>query len=233
MDVLKYESVAEKVSGNGNTARISTFPSFIPKTDQERVQNINLKRLPEGETYEVTMKLDGSSMTVWCKDGEIGVASRNQTVYDGTSEAQGHFALTAIKSGALQALIDYYDTTGQSLAIQGEVMGPGIQQNQEELQEHEFFVFDIFNIDTQNYLLPAFRQVFVEEFGLKHVPVLAEARQILAGATHDMILSDAEGPSLNPKKQREGVVYKANGRDRYGHIPHFKAISNKWLLKNE
>ncbi len=55
------------------------FPDFIPRTDQERCQNLHKEIFEEhkDDSYEVTLKLDGSSMTVYINDGEIGVCSRN------------------------------------------------------------------------------------------------------------------------------------------------------------
>ena len=59
------------------------FPSWLPRTDQERVQNLT-KVLPKyyGKTFEVTEKLHGTSSTYYLNDidGEIvfGVCSRNR-----------------------------------------------------------------------------------------------------------------------------------------------------------
>lgn len=70
-DLLKIEKwePAEETRSNGGpnkTAGAKPFPSFIQKTDQERVQNY-MNELPKhmSETFEVTVKLDGSSMTVF------------------------------------------------------------------------------------------------------------------------------------------------------------------------
>ena len=64
-------------SGAGQPCGIP-FPDFIPKTSQERVQNIpNILELFQQYTWEVTEKLHGQSMTVYYKDGKIGVCSRN------------------------------------------------------------------------------------------------------------------------------------------------------------
>lgn len=53
-------------SGPGGNGAGREFPHFIFKTDQERVQN-EVGRLSQhiGETFEKTIKLDGSSMTVY------------------------------------------------------------------------------------------------------------------------------------------------------------------------
>lgn len=56
------------------------FPKFIPKTDQERVQNMvraYQEAVDNQEEFEITFKLDGSSLTAYHKDGKFGVASRN------------------------------------------------------------------------------------------------------------------------------------------------------------
>ncbi len=60
--------------------RSQPFPKFIPKTDQERVQNMvrtYQEAVDKKEKFEVTYKLDGSSLTAYHKDGKFGVASRN------------------------------------------------------------------------------------------------------------------------------------------------------------
>ena len=70
LGVLKYEKpipIASEAKGN--------FPSFIEKTDQERVQN--LPRLDTNGLWEKTEKLDGSSMTVFLNEEHFGVCSRN------------------------------------------------------------------------------------------------------------------------------------------------------------
>lgn len=56
----------------------STFPSFIPKTDETRVQNIPwiMESFQTQKVY-VTVKLDGTSATYYVKDGEFGVCSHN------------------------------------------------------------------------------------------------------------------------------------------------------------
>lgn len=69
LGIEKWES-AEEMTNNGSSSNRSSkpFPPFIPKTDQERAQNLVgqlMKRRDDDTTYEVTVKLDGSSMTVW------------------------------------------------------------------------------------------------------------------------------------------------------------------------
>ena len=198
-----------------------TFPSQIPKTDQERVQN--LKRELENYDsvlFEVTEKMEGSSMTCYLIDGEFGVCSRNM---DLKRDENNTFWKVAIEEDIEQKLRAY---RADNIAIQGELIGPGIQGNIYNLISHHFKVFDVYDIQEGYYLPPEDRKTFVDAMGLKHVPVLGI--HLLVDPDIDSILLAAEGKSLlNPNQEREGVVYKSMNSQF-----SFKAISNKYLLKN-
>ena len=218
LNIQKWEApvnpqLAGQVKGN--------FPSQIPKTDQERVQN--LKRELENYDsvlFEVTEKMEGSSMTCYLIDGEFGVCSRNM---DLKRDENNTFWKVAIEEDIEQKLRAY---GANNVAVQGELIGPGIQGNIYNLPAHRFMVFDVYDIQEGYYLLPEDRKTFVDAIGLKHVPVLGT--HLLVDPDIDSILLAAEGKSLlNPNQEREGVVYKAVNIQF-----SFKAISNKYLLKN-
>lgn len=202
------------------------FPSKLHKTDQERIQNLVNRVLDGGENelgeYEVTIKLDGSSMTVYHLDGEVGVCSRNLEL---KLDQEGNtFIDTATRIGILDKLA----ALGRNIAIQGELMGEGIQGNREGIKgNHRFFVFDIWDADKQAYFTPVERCALCEELGLQHVPILYTNTTLKAIGLNDLesILKFAEGPSIN-HKIREGVVFKqVDGQFS------FKAINNLFLLK--
>ena len=75
LGIQKYEppipaQLGGKVKGN--------FPSFIRKTDEERVQNLvkdYMKWVEYGILFYATEKLDGTSATYYLYDGEFGVCS--------------------------------------------------------------------------------------------------------------------------------------------------------------
>lgn len=277
-DILKIEKwePAEEGSSMGGamgkkTAGAKQFPGFIRKTDQERVQNyINELGKHSSETFEVTIKLDGSSMTVFhvgrssphyafcVEDMEVralrnaswfsklvykakkffgmaevpleftGVCSRNILLNENDTS---HFSTTARELGIVEKLT----ARGLNIAIQGELIGPSIQENYEKVDGLEFYVFDIFDIDAQEYLKPASVRAIATDLGLCTVPVLATnaslwgiAQQTEPREVVDALLKYAEGPGLNKGVKREGVVFKSNETDF-----SFKAISNSYLLKKE
>lgn len=226
LGIQKWEPTAEFMASNAK----GNFPVFIQKTDQERIQNIK-RQLEDaqirGTSFEVTEKLHGSSMTVYYSDaGVLGVCSRN---LDLKEEGGNTFWATAKTSGAIEALCTQA-LKGKNLAIQGELCGPGINGNQYGLSDFKFFVFDVFDIAEQRYLLPAERMQFMQEVestGLTHVPVLAKM-QISPELTLEDLLKYAEGKSIINSSNREGMVFKSETSDF-----SFKVISNSWLLKNE
>ena len=59
------------------------FPSFIPKTDETRVQVLQtLLNKYKGERCYITEKLDGSSATFYLNNHEFGVCSRNMELLE-------------------------------------------------------------------------------------------------------------------------------------------------------
>ena len=221
------------------------FPtSLIPKTDQERIQNCfgeiqkKAKRfatekvwnaetqileehpvvLPvdfKEPTYEVTMKLDGSSCTIFRWEGELRVCSRNLELKINDENKDNTFVAMALKIG---------DRVPNGVAVQGEVMGPGIQGNRESFTEHKFFVFDIYDIDNHFYIDSISRRIACNEYGLDMVPVIYD--RAVAPNSVEEGLALAEGPSIN-HKVREGLVWKCNEDPSFS----FKTISNAFLLK--
>lgn len=210
-DVPIPAQLAGQVKGN--------FPSRIPKTDQERVQNLS-KELGQYayQVFEVTEKLEGSSMTCYMIDNEFGVCSRNMDLKRDENNTFWKVAIELdIEAKLRKARID-------NAAIQGELIGPGIQGNIYNLTKHTFHAFDIYDIESGEYLLPESRQAVIKELDIPHVPVLG---YIALQADMDYLLETAEGKSLlNQDQEREGVVFK------HFSVPFtFKVISNKYLLK--
>jgi len=228
------------------------FPKFVPKTDQTRVQNITAlytKAVESGEQFEESFKLDGSSLTAFVKDGVAGVASRNvgfrmedekrsfmqtfkafvaQVKQRGFKAAKWEpvikkddntFTQMASKAGLIEAI----KSSGLNLAIQGEMVGPSIQNNFEGVSENEFYCYDVFDIDKQRYMLPVERRLFCLQHNVQHVPVNSVG---VLPATVAEAIARADGPSGLKGKYREGFVYKALERDF-----SFKVISNAYLLK--
>ena len=195
------------------------FPDFIPKTDQERVQNLD-RTLEKyfGQSFEVTVKRDGSSLTAFVNGEESGVCSRNVNLKE-TEDSAFWAAANSL------SLIPKILSTGRNLALQGELMSQKIQGNYEKVQGIEWNCFDIYDIDTQEYLLPKERRELCKQLRIPHIKVVEEDFVLCHNV--DQLLEMAEGPGVNAGVKREGLVFKQNN----GQFS-FKAISNSYLLKH-
>jgi len=201
------------------------LPSLIPKTDQERVQNLVQEVISASEAgmkFEVTEKLEGSSMTCYLLDGEFGVCSRN---LDLKETVENTFWQVARRDGIEEKM---RTVVGTDFAIQGELIGPGIQGNIYKLSKPEFRVFDVYNISGGFYVTPNKRQTLIKMMGLLHVPVMVEDYELAGAGGIEGLLSFAEAKSVMGDitgPEREGIVFKEiNGGMT------FKVISNKYLL---
>lgn len=200
---------------------VGMFPSFIRKTDQERIQNLvdEFKLIKEYE-WEVSEKLNGSSCTIYYNEGDFGVCSRNLSLKPNDDNTFWRMCQKYDLESKLKSL-------GKNIALQGEVIGMGIQGNPYKISGQDFYLFDIYDIDKQEYYNYIERFHLCESLELKHVP-LSGAYSILEDSI-DSLLEFAEGKSeLNRDVEREGLVFKCTQNPNIS----FKAISNKFLLKN-
>ncbi len=207
------------------------FPGFLPKTDETRVQLLEAALVRHrGKTFAVTEKLDGTSFTAFLRQGTFGICSRNLWL-DETDESNvlGRVSLGLKLEEKLRAA---RDRLGFDVALQAEVIGPGIQGNKYALKEVSLRVFNVLNVETYRLLDHGPALELLTELGLDGVPQLGT---IVLGHTVDELVAFSEGVSrLNPAVQREGVVFRPlteEQDDDTGSRLSFKAINPKFLLK--
>lgn len=203
----------------GNVA--GSFPASIAKTDEERIQNLAADYSSySGKDFFITEKIDGTSFTAFF-DGEFGVCGRNWQYAEDQKNSYWQMASQLDLQPKLASL-------NRRLAIQGELIGPGIQKNRYKLKEQELYVFNVFDMDEFAYLEKSDASEICEQLGLRQVPYL-ETRKVPESI--DEILDLAEGKSvLNSSAEREGLVWvHGSGRERIS----FKTISNKFLARGD
>ena len=218
------------------------FPSWLRKTDEDRIQNCFKDVSPRlNESWVIEEKVDGSSMTVGYRKGdfildkdgqpipeEFVVCSRNLSL---KLEDEGNTFVRIAKESGIQDAMKAY---GRNLGISGELIGEGVQGNKYDIKGHRWLVFNIFDVDTGKYVSAGERQFIIRDLvalgaTIEQVPVItAVGTTLLDGLSVDDFLEMAEGKSvLNPKTEREGLVFK----NQTDPDISFKAISNRWLLK--
>jgi RNA ligase (TIGR02306 family) len=219
LSIVKYEPpIPAQLAGEVKGA----FPSFISKTDEERIQNL-IEYLPAyiNTPFYVTEKVDGTSVTIYFNNGEFGICSRNLELKE---NAENTYWKVVRELDIENKLRNY----GKNIALQGELLGEGIQKNIYKIRGQAIKFFDVFDIDKyQYYDYNSFIEI-LKNFGLETVPVIDDSFS-LPGSVDEILLM-ANGKSvLNPAANREGLVFRAIAEKRFS----FKAISNNFLLLNE
>lgn len=221
----KYNAMLGKANCTGEA--IGSFPSWLAKSDEERLQNLGDDFVKEHlrEPFEITEKKDGTSATYFWAPAEspeepFGICSRNQRLKE---TGDSVFVKAARMFGIREKLARF----GSSIAIQGEIIGPGVNGNRDRLEVLDFQIYRVFlrNGTIWHAASPATARLVAKVLWLRYVPVLAEFAPLsTAGATVAEILKFAEGTTANGNP-REGLVFKSEISGT-----HFKAVSNAYLL---
>ena len=217
---------------------LGTFPTkFIPKTDEDRLTNhTDFFETMKGRKFQITEKADGSSCTVFYSptidaENPYGVCSRNlrlKEVDNNGNESLMH--KVAKKYNLEQILRNHFNETGEELAIQAELVGPGVNSNRDKFPDWEIRAFYVWNITKQEYYNPNCAYEFCKKHDIPHVKVIDTDIPFFDRINNlKDALSFADGKT-DRGNLREGVVLKST--DEMQRVS-FKIISNKYLLKEE
>lgn len=233
LEITKYEPPFDPGSARlaGNVK--GRFPSFIPKTDETRVQILqNVLTKYKGEACFVTEKLDGSSATYYIKDGVFGVCSRNLEIEEDNEN-------TFWKVAKAHNIEEKLRTLAGNYALQGELVGEGVQYNKMKLKGNTVFFFNLFNIDTFEYVSYADFMRIMKELDLQAVPVLNDNFSLPDSITELVEMAKIKS-RIQAEVWAEGIVIRLLNekfdkhilRDIGGHGRiSFKAINPEFLLK--
>ena len=210
------------------------WPSWVSKTDEERVQNMPWILEDSGD-WVATEKIDGTSTTFTMKHGKFGkknfyVCSRN--VCFGEENKPCYYETNvywemAKKYNIFEVLSKMLEKYPQEewITIQGETYGEGVQRRDYSLTGHDFAAFNlIFSSKGRVGTLEMLK--ILAEYGVPCVPVLEACMKINQFENVDAILAYADGNSVKDDKPREGIVFRSTDGTK-----SFKAVSNSFLLK--
>jgi RNA ligase (TIGR02306 family) len=206
------------------------FPSFIHRTNQERIQNHpEYFELYKDIEFEVTEKLHGTSITYYWNNAVFGVCSHNLELKDNDN--------TPWKIARLLKLPERLQTIGANIALQGELIGEGIQKNHYRIKGQQWYLFDIWDINNKIYFAPKERLLLLKELNdvftenqIKHVPICF-SHACFRHLDMDGFIEEANERSILLKDVRiEGIVYKSCDYIN-NEIISFKVLNNEYLLK--
>jgi len=203
------------------------FPTWIHKTDEERVQNLTklfeIER-DNGTVFDATEKIDGQSATYYLRKKplggyEFGVCSRNIHLKKPDNSSYWTVARQYGIERVLRLLIAGHD----KIVLQGEIIGTGIQGNKYHIDGYEFRAFNLIRTDGKcNYMT---MQAALGHNGIKCVDWLGCAQ---LPETIPELVEKAKGKSLLYDTEREGLVLR-----NYEKNISFKVINPDFLLNEK
>jgi len=227
-----------------------SFPSWIQKTDEERIENLP-QYLNDHETkWVMTEKIDGTSTTFALDKKHFGasefiVCSRNvrmrkpdqpcffdENVY--WKIAQKYDIENVLKQ-IVKKLEAHHDGKIMRIVLQGETYGAKLQGNPYKMDDIDFRAFNLISYSAGNGKNEYFKDKYgvytmkelLKGTGVETVPVLGEFVMPENITMHDFKLM-ADGMSVIANVKREGIVYRNVNDARQS----FKNVSNDYLLKH-
>ena len=225
LGVVKYEPM---IPANLNGIVKGSFPSNIPKTDETRIQEYpdilnKYKNIP----FYCTEKLDGSSCTIFIKNDELNICSRNLNLAESKNNTYWKVAREKDIESKLKSV-------GKNYAIQGELIGPNINNNHLKLTNHNIYFFNVYDIDNGKYLdYEDFKKV-IESLGLETVPII-NGNVTLPSSIDDIVKMTDLKSKLNPFVLIEGLVFRPLHEMHDADLGRlsFKVLNPNYLLKFE
>ena len=218
------------------------WPSYIKRTDEERVQNCTYLLNDATETWYPTEKIDGSSTTFsrkgFGKKKQFYVCSRNVPF---TKPDQKCFYETNIyiemaekydMENKLDTMIEDHKKERPDVdfvTIQAETYGAGVQKRDYGLKDHDMAIFNIifgYKDGSTIRLNPVDGKKFADKYNLPYVPVLNEEGIHLPNSCDEVLKMAEEEKSKIDGGMREGIVFRSKDGTK-----SFKAVSNEFLLK--
>lgn len=191
----------------------------------ERFGNEEVEGIDIGGVY-VFPKLDGTNASCWYNDG-IHSGSRTRELSAESDNAGFHKATVAN-----ERLCTFLNT--ERLRLYGEWLVPHSFTGYRENTWRKFYVFDVFNDHTQQYLTYDEYQPLMEKYGLEYIPPLAIVKN---GDSERFIKYLNENKYLCPDDGTpgEGIVlknyafYNKHGRQTWAKIvrQEFKELHHK------
>lgn len=213
----------------------SGWPSWVSKTDEERVENIPNVLMDKTE-WIATEKLDGTSTTATVRRGKFGkfdyyICSRN-VVFDKPGKncfyEKNVYTMMSEKYQFEKVLIDLCKKHNLEWAtLQGETFGgtnPLIQKNTYDMKTCDFRGFNLIFSD-RGRLNSVEAAKIMAEYGIKWVPILDE-HYVLPDTIEELRAYVNSQPSTINGKIKEGIVFRYQDGSK-----SFKCVSPEYLLK--
>ena len=200
----------------GKAREKGLYPQWISKSDEENIEKCYDVVCKEDREYIVTEKVEGQATTYAInKKGKFEVYSHNFKVNDG---AWAEYAKQVGLDKLLKELCKKLEVQG--IAIQGELIGPGIQRNIYKRDKYELYLYGGYHLDHTKLTWEELCEIS-SFIGIPTVPYKCTSKIL----SLDEMLKNCEGKSELYNGEREGLVWRTTDG-----MVHFKCKSRKYKL---
>ena len=201
LGVTKYEKpVPVAIAGD----IVGAFPSFIPRTDEDNFQTVDFSALMASGRWYATEKADGTSCTVRVDETGLHVCSRNWELREFTVTGAGNLYWQTARKYGLEAL-------PIGIAVQFEIIGPGVQGNPHGLKSVEGRLFGVFKRFSPGCWLRVASEI---------------SPSIMPGASN---IAANDLPTTADELRKMAEIKYANGK--YGEGIVIRAFDHSWSFK--
>ncbi len=226
------------------TDKKNAWPSWVKKTDEERVQNMTFMfNSPEylNTRWIATEKIDGTSTTFAYRKKdfhkpEFYTCSRN-VVFNVPSKKCFYDTNVYLEvrdkyniQNSIEKIYNKYhneDNNVEFITLQGETYGNNIQKRAYGVNDPHFRAFNLIigykNGETKR-LNPIQMTEFLKDYDIPCVPIVNTFYTLPDSC--EKVLAVAGGPSAIDGGMREGLVFRS-----FDGTKSFKAVDNAFLLK--
>lgn len=205
------------------------MPGFLRKTDEPRIQSYPDVLPRHGfRSFNVTEKLDGTSYTAFIREGVFGICSRNYLL---DPDCESVYARATRELNIKQKLSTICEQLGRDVAIQCELVGPGIQGNKYRLFELRLYVFNVILLDTGVFLNKEAVTGLLASVSLPSVPWRGKLNGLID--VDSFVKLSQQKSLLCPDIEQEGIVVRScveTWDPDIGRLS-FKVINPNFLLK--
>ena len=211
------------------------WPSWVSKTDEERIENMPWILADKSATWIATEKIDGSSTTFTMRKGKFGklefyVCSRNvcfdsvdkPCYYD--TNIYWEMAQKYDMYNVLKAIMELMPQL-EWVTIQGETFGEGVQKNNYDMKCHDFMAFNLITSDKGRWNSNDMKFLLENHYHIPCVPILDSNYKMPDTVEELRAYVNSETSTIN-QKMKEGVVFRS-----LDGVKSFKCVSPEYLLK--
>lgn len=220
----------------------SEWPSWVVKTDEERIQNCSYLLNDTDREWIATEKIDGSSTTFTVKGfgrkRQFLVCSRNvvfdkpdkKCFYDTniyTEMAEKYDMANTMGIMLNSKKYEEHNSDIEFITIQAETYGAGVQRRDYGIEGHDMAIFNVifgYKNGRRVRLNPDEGKKFADAWRLPYVPVLG--KMTLPNNCDEVVAMAGAEPSRIDGGMREGIVFRS-----LDGVLSFKAVSNEFLIK--